>query len=102
MKEHNKPPTLDSGEMLPEYDFSDQKGVRGKYFRKYRQGHTTHVHREDGSISVQHYQLEDGAVMLDPDVREFFSDSDTVNRALRGLIKLIPRKLPEAFEPGKA
>jgi hypothetical protein len=29
--------------------------------------------------------------MLDPDVRAFFPDSDAVDRALRGLIQLIPQ-----------
>jgi hypothetical protein len=30
--------------------------------------------------------------MLEPDVREYFPDSEAVNEALRGLIALIPRK----------
>jgi hypothetical protein len=41
---------------------------------------------------VQHFKLEEGAVMLAPDVREFFPDADTVNQALRTLIGLIPQK----------
>jgi hypothetical protein len=77
-------------DMLPEYDF--RGGVRGKHHRAYSNGHTVKVHREDGSVSVQHYALEDGAIMLAPDVREYFSDSDSVNEALRALIKVAPRK----------
>ena len=52
--------------MRPEYDFS--KGVRGKYFERYQQG--TNV------------------VLLEPDIARVFKDSDAVNEALRGLLKL--------------
>jgi hypothetical protein len=41
---------------------------------------------------VQHFKLEEGAVVLAPDVRDYFPNSDTVNQALRTLIRLIPRK----------
>lgn len=53
-------------EMRDEYDFS--RGVRGKFFQEYTKG--TNV------------------ILLDPDVAEFFPDSETVNQALR---KLIPQ-----------
>jgi len=43
-------------------------------------------------VSVSHFGLEDGAVLLDPDVRAFFPDSDAVNHALRTLIGLVPKK----------
>ena len=81
----------ESVEMLPEYDFKGKKGVRGKYYRAYRQGHTVRIHREDGTVSVQHFTLEEGAVMLEPDVREYFPTSESVNQALRSLIILIPK-----------
>jgi hypothetical protein len=73
-----------------EYDFSG--GTRGKHYRKYQRGHTVKVHKTDGTTLVQHFKLEDGAVVLAPDVLEYFSDSDSVNQALRTLIGLIPRK----------
>lgn len=76
--------------MLPEYDFS--QGVRGKHYSQYQQGHSVRIHKSDKSEVVQHFTLEDGAVMLAPDVREYFSDSEKVNAALRMLIGLIPRK----------
>lgn len=79
-------------DMLPEYDFSGKKGVRGKYYHAYQQGHTVKIHQEDGSVITQYFTLEDGAVLLAPDVREYFPDSESVNQALRGLIGLIPRK----------
>ena len=79
-----------SDEMLPEYDFSG--GTRGKHARQYQRGHTVKIHKTDGSTVIQHFKLEEGAVVLDPDVREYFSDADTVNKALRTLIGLIPQK----------
>ncbi len=54
-------------EMLEEYDFSG--GVRGKYAARF--AHGSHV------------------VVLDPDVAQVFSDSESVNRALRALIGII-------------
>ncbi len=84
------PETTADDEMLAEYDFSDEVGVRGKYHQRYRQGHTVRVRHEDGSISVRHFKLEDGAVLLDPDVRAYFPDSEAVNRALRALIEIVP------------
>ncbi len=61
-------------DMLDEYDFS--KGVRGKYARRYAEG--TNV------------------VVLAPDVAAAFSDSASVNEALRALMKIARRA------PGKA
>jgi hypothetical protein len=54
-------------EMLEEYDFSE--GVRGKYASRFACG--SHV------------------VVLDPDVAKVFSDSESVNRALRALAGII-------------
>jgi hypothetical protein len=52
-------------EMRPEYDF--RGGVRGKYYKQYMEG--TNV------------------VLLDPDVAVVFHDSESVNQALRVIIK---------------
>ncbi len=82
--------SAEDDDMLPEYDFTG--GVRGKHHQAYRQGHRVVVHREDGSTDVQYFTLEEGAVLLDPDVREYFPDGESVNRALRMLISLIPQK----------
>jgi hypothetical protein len=76
-----------------EYDFSGMKGaVRGKYYKSYRAGHKVVIHRIDGTTSIQYFRLEDGAVMLEPDVRRYFSSSESVNKALRSLIAIIPSK----------
>lgn len=82
-----------SDEMLPEYDFSRMKGgVRGKYYRAYRQGYTVTIHKADGTVEVQSFKPEAGAVVLDQDVRKYFPDAEAVNQALRSLIALIPQK----------
>jgi len=71
-------------DMRDEYDFSG--GVRGKHFEAYRKGHTVKIYKRDGSIEVNYFTQEDGAVMLDPDVKKHFPDSKSVNKALRSLI----------------
>ena len=79
-----------SDEMLPHYDF--KAGVRGKHHRDYQRGHRVTIHKADGTTIVQNFKLEEGAVVLAQDVRKFFPDSEAVNRALRALIDLIPKK----------
>jgi hypothetical protein len=74
-------------EMMPEYDFTN--GVRGKHYHAYRKGHSVIVHQEDGTTQVHHFTLQDGAVMLDPYVQQYFPDSDSVNHALRTLVELV-------------
>ena len=71
-----------------EYDFSD--GVRGKHFKAYREGHTVKIKKEDGSIETRCFTQEDGSIMLDPDVKQHFPDSNSVNKALRSLIAESP------------
>jgi len=71
-------------DMRDEYDFS--KGVRGKHYRAYREGHTVIIHKDDGSKSIQYFTQEDGAIMLDPDIKIHFPDSESVNKALRTFI----------------
>lgn len=84
--------TVASDEMKKEYDFTGMSGVRGKYYKAYRKGHTVTVHNQDGTATVQYFTQEDGAVMLEPDVRKYFSTSDAVNKALRMLISVFPEK----------
>lgn len=87
----SKKEVSEKGEMLPEYDFSG--GVRGKHYKAYRKGHEVKIHKTDGTTVVQCFKLEEGAVMLESDVRKYFPDSDAVNKALRSLIQIIPGKL---------
>jgi hypothetical protein len=80
-------------DMKSEYDFSHMKAAeRGKYYKAYRAGHKVVIHQADGTTSVQYFKLAEGAVMLEPDVRKYFSNSESVNKALRSLISIIPRK----------
>ncbi len=78
---HN--PDHSSDEMRNEYDFS--KSEQGRHFRAYRAGHSVKVTRADGAIEETHFTLADGAVMIDPDLKTRFPDSDAVNRALRSI-----------------
>jgi len=83
----------DKEDMKSEYDFSSMKGaVRGKYYKAYRAGHKVVVHQADGTTSVQYFKLAEGAVMLEPNVRKYFPSSESVNKALRSLIAIIPKK----------
>lgn len=79
-------------EMLPKYDFTDS--VQGKHFRAMQQGHTVTIEHEDGSETVQTYHSVPEPILLDPRVKAYFPDSEAVNNALLGLIKLIPRTPP--------
>jgi uncharacterized protein (DUF1786 family) len=69
-----------SDDMRPEYDFSH--GVRGKHYQAYRAG--TNV------------------VLLDSDVAEVFTDSASVNQALRLLVKLAKTHVLAKSRPNKA
>ncbi len=88
----------DADEMLPEYDFSN--GVRGKHYQAYRQGHRVIIHKIDGTTVIEEFSLPEGVILLDPEVRAYFPDSEAVNKALRGLIALIPHQpvLREAIQ----
>ena len=79
-------------DMLPEYDFKSKKGVRGKYANTLKQGYSIRVTNDDGTVTVKQFVLRENAVVLDPDVKVYFPDSESVNRALRSLIELIPEK----------
>lgn len=79
-------------DMLPEYDLKSTKGVRGKYAKALKQGYSIWVTNDDGTVSVKQFVPRENTVVLDPDVKAYFPDSKSVNRALRSLIDLIPEK----------
>ena len=85
-----KPQSEVDEEVQPLYDFSG--GVRGKHAQAYQLGHQVVIHKRDGSTEVQEFVLPEGVIILDPDVRVYFPDAESVNRALRGLIRLIPQQ----------
>jgi hypothetical protein len=49
-----------------------------------------------GTKLVQHVKLEEGTLMLEPDVHRYFPDLEAVNTALRCLIPLVAK----SSEPG--
>jgi hypothetical protein len=66
-------------DLRPEYDLSQLKGgVRGKYASKYREG--------------------TNLILLAPDVAEIFKDNESVNEALRLLIKIAGEKYKKAAQ----
>jgi hypothetical protein len=77
-------------DMRPEYDFTG--GVRGKHHKILReQGYIVRIHNEDGTVTERHVAGE-RMVVLEPDVYEYFPNSQAVNSALRALISLVPEK----------
>ena len=76
--------------MRAEYDFSS--GTRGKHYRAMQAGYTITIHQGNGETLVKEVKPQEGAIILEPDVLEYFPDSESVNTALRSLIKLIPGK----------
>lgn len=60
-------------DMLDDYDFS--QGVRGKYIQRFAEG--------------------SNVVVLSPDIAEIFPDSESVNEALRMLIKIARKNVSE-------
>jgi len=76
--------------MRTEYDFKD--GVRGKHYKAMQGGYTITIHKADGTTVVKEVMPKEGAVVLEPDIRAYFPDSESVNRALRCLIPLLPKK----------
>jgi hypothetical protein len=80
-----KQKTVKKGDdMRAEYDFSN--GIRGKHHKKLRDGHKTIVTKSDGSVVLSETKL----IAIAPDLQSYFPDSKSVDRALRGLVALLP------------
>jgi hypothetical protein len=76
--------------MRAEYDFTG--GVRGKHYGAMQAGYTITIHKADGTTVVKDVMPKKGAVVLEPDIQAYFPDSESVNRALRCLIPLLPKQ----------
>ena len=76
--------------MRAEYDFTG--GVRGKHHRAMQAGYTVTIRKADGTAVIKEVRPNAGAVILEPSVREYFPDSESVNATLRVLIRLVPEK----------
>ena len=68
--------TINENEMLDEYDFTG--GVRGKYVARVAKSKNT--------------------IVLEPDVAEVFTDSESVNQALRGLLPIIQKQAEKVHQ----
>lgn len=88
----------DLNNMRTVYDFAG--GVRGKHYRAMQAGYTITVHQPDGTKVVKEVTPNQGVVVLEPDVQEYFPDSASVNATLRALIKLIPVEQTPVAEKG--
>ena len=66
--------------------------ARGKHCRAMQAGYTVIVHRADGTTVTKDVMPKRNAVLLEPDVQAHFPDSKSVNKALRCLIPLLPKK----------
>jgi hypothetical protein len=80
--------------LLPDYDFS--QGVRGKHFREYQQGYSVTITYPDGTQTVKEVTPDSGVIVLDPDIRRYFPDSESVNRTLRMLLDILPPEVRDA------
>jgi hypothetical protein len=76
--------------MRAEYDF--KRGVRGKHYRAMQAGYTITIHKSNGKTIVKDVMPKGDAVLLEPDVKPYFPDSESVNKALRCLIPLLSKK----------
>jgi len=90
MKKTKTDQRKDKDELRAEYDF--RGAVRGKFYKPLHKGYTVQIHKTNGTTVVKHMTLKEGTVMLAPDVKPYFPDSESVNRALRCLIPLMPKK----------
>ena len=82
-------PVMDD-DMRPEYDFTG--GVRGKHYKVLREeGCIIRIYNDDGTVTERRVAGE-RTVILEPDVYEYFPNSQAVNQALRTLISLVPEK----------
>ncbi len=68
--------TVEEDEMLDEYDFTG--GVRGKY--------------------VNRLANKQNIIVLEPDVAKVFTDSESVNQALRGLLPIIQKQAEKVHQ----
>lgn len=72
--------------MLEEYDFTEKKGIRGKYAKAYKSGHSVKVYDEGKLVRDEYFAA------IDPAVRAYFPDSKSINNALKELISLNSEK----------
>jgi len=78
--------------MRTEYDFTG--GVRGKHHRAMQVGYSITIHQEGGTtVTKEVVSPKKSAVIVEPDLRPYFLDSESVNKALRCLIPLLSKRV---------
>ncbi|MFQ5881615.1 MAG: hypothetical protein ACE5I9_03965 [Candidatus Methylomirabilales bacterium] len=90
MKKGSNKAVQADNDMRAEYNFIG--GVRGKHYHAMQGRYTITIHKADGTTVLKEVRPKAGAVVLEPDVQEYFPDSASVNAALRSLIRAISGK----------
>ena len=98
-KANSKPLKENASDIKPEYDFT--RAVRGRAYRPLHLGYTIKIHKADGTTEIQEVKPRSDAIILDPDVRAYFPSSESVNAALRSLIRLVPTKRSQNIRAAK-
>lgn len=62
---------------------------------------TNYCHGTVGTRVIKEVRPEEGAVVLEADVRQYFPDSESVNATLRSLIRLIAKKQVKSIKKTK-
>jgi|SRR5712692_2830575 len=87
-----------SDNLKPHYDFDYSKAKPNRFAKTrdgqpvYRENFKVTIHKADGSTITRLVKSSGDVITLEPDVRTYFPDSESVNAALRGLIALVPHK----------
>src|ERR1044071_6754863 len=81
-------------DILPEYKLEGKKGMREKYAKSMQKGYSVRILNEDGTVTIRDFVSKENTVVLDPDAKAYFPDSESVTQALRSLIYFIPEKKP--------
>ena len=97
MKKQPIEETAQDDDLRPEYDFSG--GERGLAYRPLQRGYLIREEHADGTFTETRVPPEGESVVLDPDVQEYFPDSESVNNALRTIIALFPKQPKRATTP---
>jgi hypothetical protein len=93
MRKKDLEETVLEDDIRDEYDFS--AGERHVAYRSLDRGYTIREERADGTVLETQVPPRGEVIILDGDVRKYFPDSDSVNRALRSIIALFPKPLEE-------
>ncbi len=87
-------PDVFDNDIFPVYDQVNisSDDLSRKHDKQYQKGHTVTILHQDETKTTDEFKPEkqDNVIILDPDVKKYFPNSESVNSTLRSLIKLIP------------